>query len=411
MDTQHNKKRILIFSLVYYPNFIGGAEVAIKEITDRLGRDFEFDMVTLHLDSHLPKVERIGNVTVYRVGWTSDDNVSPDSLPKSLHLNKYAMLVTGFWQAMKLQRKHKYDVVWSMMATYNSFAALFFKLLNPKIKFLLTLQEGDPIPFIKRRARPLWPLFKMIFTHADTIQAISKYLADFGVDMGARCPVVVVPNAVDIKHFTREYSESEINEVKNKLNKKEACPPSTEPAGDGRRGDIFLITTSRLVTKNAVEDIVKAMPLLPENIKLIIGGRGYLEDSIRKLSVMLRVENRIQFLGWLTHNDMPKYLKASDIFIRVPISEGFGNSFVEAMACGLPCVTTPVGGILDFLRDRETGIFANVRDPQSVASAVLELVRNPELVSKIKRQSFEMVKEKYDWPMIAEEMKKIFNNI
>lgn len=373
--------------------------MAIKEITDRLGHDIEFDMVTLHLDANLPKTERIGNVTIYRVGWTgkSKKKISPDSLPKYLHLNKYAMMFTALWQAMKLHRKHRYNVIWSMMATYNSFAALFFKLLNPKVRFLLTLQEGDPIPFIKRRARPLWPLFKMIFTHADTIQAISKYLADFGVDMGAKCPVVVVPNAVDIKHFTQKYGEQEIDEVKNKLNKKE--------------GDIFLITTSRLVTKNAVEDIVKAMPLMPENIKLVIAGRGYLEDSIRKLSIMLGVDNRVQFIGWLSHSEMPKYLKASDIFIRVPISEGFGNSYVEAMACGLPCVATPVGGILDFIKERETGMFACVRNPQSVADAILELVRNPELVSKIKRQSFEMVKEKYDWPIIAEEMKKILNNI
>ncbi len=394
MDTKQ-RRRILIFSLVYYPNFIGGAEIAIKEITDRLHGDFEFDMVTLRLDAHLPSIERIGNITIYRVGWTSGDKkVSPDSLSKSLHFNKYAMLATGLWKAIQLHRKHKYDIIWSMMATYNSFAALFFKLLYPKVKFLLTLQEGDPIPFIKRRARPLWPLFKMIFTRADTIQAISKYLADFGVEMGAKCPVVVVPNAVDIKHFTKEYSEEEINEVKNKLNKKD--------------GDIFLITTSRLVTKNAVEDIVKAMPLLPLNIKLIIAGRGYMENSIRKLSVMLGVETRIQFIGWLPHSDMPKYLKASDIFIRVPISEGFGNSYVEAMACGLPCVATPVGGILDFIKDRETGMFAEVRNPESVAKTIMELVRDPDLVSKIKRQSFEMVKEKYDWPIIATEMKKIF---
>lgn len=394
-----SKKRILIFSLVYYPNFIGGAEVAIKEITDRLGDSFEFDMITLRLDAHLPKVEKVGNVTVYRVGWTGGRSlfVSPDSLPKILHLNKYAMMFTALWQAMKLQKKHKYDTIWSMMATYNSFAALFFKLLNPKIKFLLTLQEGDPIPFIKHRARPLWPLFKMIFTHADTIQAISKYLADFGVEMGAKCPMVVVPNAVDIRHFTKEYSDEEIGEIKNKLSKKE--------------GDIFLITTSRLVTKNAVEDIVKAMPLLPANVKLVIAGRGHMEDSIRRLSAMLGVENRVRFLGWISHEEMPKYLKASDIFIRVPISEGFGNSYVEAMICGLPCVATPVGGILDFIKDRETGMFAEVRNPESVAGAVLELIRNQELVSKIKRQSFEMVKEKYDWPIIAEEMKKIFTNI
>jgi len=398
VNTQQPKKRILIFSLVYYPNFIGGAEVAIKEITDRIGHEFEFDMVTLRLDNHLLKVEKIGNVTVYRVGWTvGDRSVSPDLLPKFLHLNKYVMMFTALWQAVKLNRKNKYDVIWSMMATYNSFAALFFKLLNPKIKFLLTLQEGDPIPFIKKRARPLWPLFKMIFTRADTIQAISKYLADFGVDMGAKCPVVVVPNAVDIKHFTKGYLDEEINEVKNKLNKKE--------------GDILMITTSRLVTKNAVQDIVKAMPLMPENVKLIIAGRGYLEDSIRKLAIMLGVENRVQFIGWLSHADMPKYLKASDIFIRVPISEGFGNSYVEAMACGLPCVATPVGGILDFIKDRETGMFAEVRNPESVANVVMELVKDENLVSKIKRQSFEMVKEKYDWEIIAGEMKKIFINI
>jgi glycosyltransferase involved in cell wall biosynthesis len=393
-----HKKRILIFSLVYYPNFIGGAEVAIKEITDRLGES-EFDMVTLRLDSHVPKVEKIGNVTIYRVGWTGgkDMKVSPDSLPKSIHLNKYAMLLTAWWQALKLQKQNNYDIVWSMMATYNSFAALFFKLSYPKVKFLLTLQEGDPIPFIKKRARPLWPLFKMIFTHADTIQAISKYLADFGVDMGAKCPVIVVPNAVDIKHFTKEYSENEIGEVKNKLNKKD--------------GDIMLITTSRLVSKNAVEDIVKSMPLLPENIKLVIAGRGYMEESIKKLSIMLGVDSRINFIGWLSHAEMPKYLKASDIFIRTPISEGFGNSYVEAMACGLPCVATPVGGILDFIKDRETGMYAEVRNHQSIANAIMELVRNPDLVSKIKRQSFEMVKEKYDWELIAMDMKKVFETI
>lgn len=408
-----SKKRVLIFSLVYYPNFIGGAEVAIKEITDRLGNGFEFDMVTLRLDSHLPKVERIGNINVYRVGWTGgkDLKVSPDSLPFHLHLNKYFMPITAFIKAVYLHKKNNYDVFWSMMATYNSFAALFMKWCFPKTKFLLTLQEGDPIPYIKKRAFWVWPLFRSIFTNADIIQVISKYLGDFARDMGSRCPVIVVPNAVDIKRFTKEYKDEEINEIKNKLEKKD--------------DDIFLITTSRLVTKNAVEDIIKAMPLLPSNVKLIIAGRGYMESSLKRESKILGIENRIQFIGWLTHSDMPKYLKASDIFIRVPISEGFGNSYVEAMACGLPCIATPVGGILDFIKDRETGMFvhpsspdggayggrAEVRNPESVRDAVMELVKDPELVSKIKRQSFEMVKEKYDWPIITQEMNKIFENI
>lgn len=63
-------KRILIFSFVYYPRFIGGAEIAIKEITDRVSsQDIEFDLVALRIDKKLPRFERIGNVNVYRIGF------------------------------------------------------------------------------------------------------------------------------------------------------------------------------------------------------------------------------------------------------------------------------------------------------------------------------------------------------
>ena len=69
-------KKILIFSLVYYPRFIGGAEVAVKEITDRiLPAEISFDMVTLRKSAL--KSERLGNINVYRVGfgWQAGDNV------------------------------------------------------------------------------------------------------------------------------------------------------------------------------------------------------------------------------------------------------------------------------------------------------------------------------------------------
>jgi len=65
----NNKKKILIFSTAYCP-FVGGAEVAVKEITDRLGEDFEFDMITARLDNSLPRYEKIGNVDVHRVGFS-----------------------------------------------------------------------------------------------------------------------------------------------------------------------------------------------------------------------------------------------------------------------------------------------------------------------------------------------------
>ena len=108
-------KRILIFSLVYYPRFICGAEVAVKEITDRISqRDFEFDMITLRLDSRLPKFERTGNINVHRVGWALKQREPSDSLPWHLHLNKYAMLWTAFTKALSLNRIRKYDAIWSI---------------------------------------------------------------------------------------------------------------------------------------------------------------------------------------------------------------------------------------------------------------------------------------------------------
>lgn len=428
-------RRILIFSLVYYPRFIGGAEVAIKEITDRIpGNDIEFDMVTLRLDVALPKFEKIGNVNIYRVGWTKRPSVdtgksgggipSSDSLPWYLHLNKYAMPITAFIQARKLAKLKKYDAMWSMMATYNSFAALFFKLTHPKIPFILTLQEGDPIPYIKRRALPMYPLFKMIFTRADHIQTISKYLADWAKDMGAKCPVTVVPNAVDFKYFSKPISEADRHSLELKTSKK--------------AGDVFLITTSRLVVKNAVGDIIQALTYLPSNVKLLILGQGYQEADLKAQAIRLSLnhvnssnnsndqtvglvnqitgidkipkvkEDRVQFLGYVPHKDMPPYLQISDIFIRPSLSEGFGNSYIEAMAAGIPVIATPVGGIVDFLHDGETGLFCEVGNPRSIAQKVEKYLKDKESREYIVKNAKVMVEKEYEWDKIAGEMKEVF---
>ena len=62
-----NRKRVVIFSTAYLP-LIGGAELAVKEITDRL-KDFEFDLVCARIDGNLPENERLGSVNVHRVGF------------------------------------------------------------------------------------------------------------------------------------------------------------------------------------------------------------------------------------------------------------------------------------------------------------------------------------------------------
>lgn len=372
------KKRILIFSLAYYPRFVGGAEVAIKEITDRLGGEYDFDMITLRLDPRLPHVEKIGNVTIYRIGFTF-----------LKQLQKYLFPITGFWEALTLAHTHRYDALWCVMASYHFVSALFFKLLNPKIPLILTLQEGDPISHIKRRARPVWPFFKLLFSRATVVQVISKYLGDFARSMGATCPVEVVPNGVDLQHFSHD---------------------TRIVPFEKKEGEVYLITTSRLTKKNAVEDIVSALALLPPHVKLLILGTGELEEKLVKQTSDLGLSDRVTFLGFVSHKDMPAYLHHSDIFIRPSLSEGFGNSFIEAMAAGVPVIATPVGGIVDFLVDGKTGLFCEVQNPQSIADQVNLLIHDKKLYKRLIINGYMMVQDKYTWDIVAREMKdKIFS--
>lgn len=394
------QKRVLIFALAYYPDAVGGAEVALKEITDRIpGEEIVFDMVTIRFNSLLPAFERIGNVNIHRIGFTKAGPTISDLGKFPLVINKYLFPFTGFLKARSLHLKNPYDGAWAMMANHAGFTALFFKMWFPNVRFLLTLQEGDPIEYIKRRVRFVAPLFRRIFERANFVQTISNYLANFARSMGYNGDLEVVPNAVNIGHFSKEYSTEELFILKRKLGKKE--------------GDIFLITTSRMVRKNAIDVIIRSLTLLDAHVKFLVLGIGPDEEMLRTLARSLGVADRVQFLGQILHTEMPKYLKVSDIFIRPSRSEGLGNSFLEAMAAGLPVIATPVGGIPDFLFDPDanpdhepTGLFASVDDPASIARQVNRLLNDNALRMRLFTNGRTLVIEKYDWDLVARTMRE-----
>lgn len=399
-------KKILIFSLGYYPNLIGGAEVAVKEITDRIDQnDISFDLVCLRFDKNLPRTEQVGNVTVHRIGFTADKPTMADIKKMPLHLNKFLFQFLAAWKAHQLHKKNHYDGTWAMMAHSCGVPAAIFKMLHPSVPYLLTLQEGDPPEYIKKKMRPLYPLFVRAFTTADFVQTISTFLASWARSMGYKGPLEVVPNAVNTKHFSQTYPFSELEALKEKLGKKE--------------GDIFIITTSRLVKKNAVDDVIKSLTLLPSNFKFLILGIGPDEAMLRALAQESGVAERVLFLGQVDHKEMPKYLHISDIFTRPSLSEGMGNSFVEAMAAGLPVVATQEGGIADFLFDpdrnpdkKPTGLAVNPRDPEGLARQFKRFTEDQTLRARIIKNARELAFEKYDWDLIAHDMKgKVFDKL
>ena len=382
MNLSMKPRRILIFSLVYYHRFVSGAELAVKEVTDRISdQEIQFDLIALN-GGHEKEVERIGNTTVYRI------------FKKVGKFQKLFFPFVAFFRAVKLNRQNRYDAIWSIMANYAGFATLFFKITHSKIPFVLTLQEGDPFSYIKKRVGFLYPLFKMIFTHVDHIQAISNYLADWARDMGATCPIYVIPNAVDWELFSKPISNERSLELKQKLGKKS--------------DDIFLVHTGRLTIKNALKDVVDALQFLPQNVKLILIGQGEEEDNLKKQISDLKLDERVMFAGFMDHQEMSEYLKVCDIFIRPSLSEGLGNSFLEAMASGIPVVATPVGGIPDFLIDGETGLFCEVKNPKSIVQKVEKLIKDKESREYIVGNAKKIVQSKYQWKDTATKMRGIF---
>lgn len=398
-------KRVLLFSLNYYPHFIGGAEVAIKEITDRIApEEIEFHMVTLRMDSTLAKEERVGNVIVHRIGPSVPNPTIADLRRFPLHYAKHLYQFLAAWEALTLHRSLRFDGIWAMMAHACGIPAGLFKRFAPEVPYLLTLQEGDPPEHIERLARPVWPLFVRGFTSADRLQPISTFLLAWGRRMGFQGEADVIPNGVDTERFMRSYPDDDVAAMRASLGKKD--------------GELFLVTTSRLVHKNAVDDVIRALPSMPENVTFLIYGIGPDEDMLRALAEQLGVSGRTRFMGQIAHAQMPLMLAACDMFVRPSRSEGMGNSFVEAMAAGLPVIATQEGGIADFLFDsvrnpdkETTGWAVDADRPAQIAEAVRAIIGDPETVARVRDAARRMVAERYDWDTVAGDMRTLFGRM
>ncbi len=375
------KPRILIFSLAYLPH-VGGAEVALKEITDRIS-DLEFHILTLNFGGEL-KNEKIGNVFVHRIGNGSS------------YISKILFIPRAARYALRLHKEQSFDAYWAMMS-YMLFPIVLLRFMNVRVPYLLTLQEGDPWQrmFSRWFILPFRSLLSIGFKNASQVQVISTYLGQWATRMGFGGEVSVVPNGVDLTRFTN------------------ATHPSFVTAGT-----VNLITASRLVHKNALDEVIRALVLLPKNVQFVIYGSGPDESMLQKLSEKLAVSERVLFKGYSPHTELARAFSTAHIFIRPSRSEGMGNSFIEAMAAGLPVIGTQEGGIADFLFDEKrnpgkptTGWAVDVDSPQQIALAVKDIMTNPEKVARVRTNGLALVREKYDWNLIAHDMKKLFDRV
>lgn len=367
----NNSNRILVLISSFRP-MIGGAEIALEEISRRLSH-FHFDIVTPRFNQNdLAEEEIAPNMTVYRVG------------------GKLFFPIFGFDKVVSLFNEHNYKIVHAYQASYAGIVAMRLKSRNPETKFILTMQEGKNLGeqhFLIR-----W-MQKRVIASADHITAISSYLTEYARERNKEAKITLIPNGVDLDFFRKSPSQG----LREKL---------------GINSDQnIIITISRLVYKNGVDLLIKAVHDIVQDrtrkIKLVIVGDGPLEYRLRQQASQLGMENHIIFIGQVEYRKIPEFLSIADVFVRPSRSEGLGNAFLEAMSVGIPTVGTAVGGITDFIIDKETGFLWKPSEG-ALAQKILEVFDNNVLRNKVALNGQRLVFERYSWDNIAQSFNQIY---
>ena len=382
------KATIFIFSTAYHP-FIGGAEVAIEEITKRLSASFRFFIFTARLRRDLPKREVRGDVVIIRIGFGT-------------RFDKFLLPFLGALSVLRVSRREQPNMYWAVMASWGSGAAYLANIIRFRncVPVVLTLQEGDSEAHIRRSRLGLIGFsWRRALLRTNYLTAISNYLRDAAFRYGYSGPARVVPNGVDCTQFSNDFSRNDLTKLRVRL-------------GFGVR-DLIVITTSRLSPKNGVDTLIRAVAELAGNyrersIRLLVVGDGEERPALEALARELGVGENVVFAGAVVPREIPSYLFVADIFARPSRSEGLGNSFLEAMAAGLPIIGTLVGGIPDFLEDGVNGLACRPDDPIDLAEKIMRLAGDAELRSRISEAGKKTVQGGFRWDSIAPVYQKIF---
>jgi glycosyltransferase involved in cell wall biosynthesis len=144
--------------------------------------------------------------------------------------------------------------------------------------------------------------------------------------------------------------------------------------------DPLLISVGRLAPVKNYALLIRAMDDLP-NAKLILVGDGPLKDDLEHQVKARGLAHRVHFMG--ERHDVPALLHASDLFVMSSDNEGVSKALLEAMALGLPCVATAVGGNPEVVIDEVTGRLFQKNDRHGLVERVQRLVGDPDLMMRM----------------------------
>ena len=341
------KHRKILIATGIFPPDIGGPATYSKLLLDELpNRGLAVKVVSFGAVRHLPKVIRhfIYFLKILRKGFFVDvifaqDPVSvglPSVLAAKILRKKFILKVVG-------------DYAWEQFQIKNE----KLKSKNDKGKFK-TLEEFqvEKYDFLTELRRKIehWVAKK-----ADKIIVPSEYLKKIVGTWGAgNNKIIVVYNA-----FKNE---------------------SISAAGSvSAAGKSYIVSAGRLVPWKGFDVLIEIIKELPEEIKLKIIGSGPDRKKLEFKIKNLGLSERIDLVGQLPHQEFLQCLAGAEIFVLNTAYEGLSHVILEAMACGIPVITTDIGGNPEVIKSGYNGILVEYNNKEQFKKAISELHNNPDL--------------------------------
>ena len=176
-----------------------------------------------------------------------------------------------------------------------------------------------------------------------------------------------------------------------------------------------LLTVARLDLNKGHDYVLKALAILKKQgftPNYTIVGQGPEEMRLRKMVQALGLENQVVFTGFIPDNQLPAIYTSCDIYVmasreipgRLDLVEGFGISFLEASASGLPVAAGDSGGISDAVQHGRTGLLVDPDNPEDIASAIKRLLTDSNLARRLGDEGRRWAETEMSWEHVAKRM-------
>jgi phosphatidylinositol alpha-1,6-mannosyltransferase len=180
-----------------------------------------------------------------------------------------------------------------------------------------------------------------------------------------------------------------------------------------------IVSVGRLVHRKGQDTLVESLPAILEEFPdahLLFVGVGPHLEYIHKRAIQLGVLGSVSFVGRVQYAELPRFISVGEIFAMPSRSrlaglevEGLGIVYLEASACELPIVGGLSGGAPDALIEGETGLAVDGRNPDAVADAVKELLRDPARAQAMGRRGRQWIVDEWEWRHWSEKFNELFN--